>query len=84
MILLLATAGAVWVTWRGEGGLMGARFALPVLVVVVALTVAAMLGMAGVLPSAWFWAALGAYAVAWAEYLVTQTIGRSRASSAVR
>lgn len=84
MILLLATAGAVWVTWRGEGGLVGARFALPVLVVVVALTVSAMLGMAGVLPSAWFWVALGAYAVAWAEYLVTQTIGRSRASSAVR
>ncbi|MDQ1136026.1 hypothetical protein QE410_000825 [Microbacterium sp. SORGH_AS 1204] len=84
VILLVATAGALWVTWRVGGAPVGARAALPVLVVVVALTAAAMLGIVGALPSGWTWAALGAYAVAWGEYLVTQTIGRSRGSAAAR
>jgi len=43
-----------------------------------------LLGLIGVLPSAWVWAALGAYAVAWGEYLVSQTIARSRGLTGFR
>lgn len=84
VILLIATAGASLVVWRADGALAGARAALPVLAVVVALTVASLLGVVGVLPSAWVWASLGAYAVAWGEYLVSQTISRSRAVTTYR
>lgn len=84
LILLVATAGAVLVVWRSDSAPVGTRAVVPVLIVVVALTIAALLGLAGILPSAWFWAALGAYAVAWGEYLVSQTIARSRGLTAPR
>ena len=67
--------------WRSDGILAGARAAVPVLAVVAALTLASLLGLAGVLPSVWVWASLGAYAVAWGEYLVSQTIARSRGAA---
>lgn len=78
VILLLATAGAILVIWKSDGALVAARAVVPVLIVVAALIAAGLLGLAGVLPSAWTWAALGAYALAWGEYLVSQTIARSR------
>ncbi|PTT19352.1 hypothetical protein DBR36_07835 [Microbacterium sp. HMWF026] len=78
VILLVATAGALLVIWRGGGAVVGARAAVPVLAVVAVLTVAALMGLAGILSSAWVWASLGAYAVAWGEYLVSQTVARSR------
>ncbi|BFM25940.1 phosphoglycerol transferase MdoB-like AlkP superfamily enzyme [Microbacterium testaceum] len=84
VILLVATAGALLVIWRSDGATVGARATVPVLVVVVALTVAALLGLAGVLPSGWVWASLGAYAVAWGEYLVSQTIARSQGLTGYR
>jgi hypothetical protein len=84
VILLVATAGAVLVVWRGGATPVGARFVTPVLVVVTALTVASLLGLLGILPSGWIWAALAAYVVAWGEYLVTQTIARSRAAGSAR
>lgn len=84
VILLIATAGALLVVWRSDGATAAARATVPVLVVVVALTVASLLGLAGILPSAWVWAALGAYAVAWGEYLVSQTIARSRGLTGYR
>lgn len=83
-ILLVATAGAVLVVWRGGVTPVGERVVAPALAVVVALTVAALFGLAGVLPSGWTWAALGAYGVAWGEYLVTQTLARSRAAGSAR
>lgn len=84
LILLVATAGAVLVIWRTDGALAGPRAALPVLAVVVVLTVASLLGVAGLLPAGWVWASLGAYAVAWGEYLVSQTIARSRGLTGYR
>lgn len=80
VILLVATAGALLVVWRVGGPPVGERFVVPVLFVVAVLTGASLLGLAGVLPSGWTWAALAAYGVAWGEYLVTQTIARSRAA----
>ena len=38
----------------------------------------------GMNPSGWVWAALGAYAVAWGEYLLSQTVARSRGITAWR
>lgn len=84
LILLVATAGALLVIWRSESALAAPRAVIPVLVVVTALTVAGLLGVAGVLPTGWTWAALGAYAVAWGEYLLSQTIARSRGVTAWR
>lgn len=84
VILLVATAGAIFATWWVAGPSVGERVVLPVLIVVTALTVASLLGLVGLLPSTWTWAALGAYAVAWGEYLVTQTIARSRAAAGQR
>lgn len=84
VILLVATAGAIFATWWVAGPSVGERVVLPVLVVVTALTLASLLGLVGLLPAAWTWAALGAYAVAWGEYLVTQTIARSRAAGSAR
>lgn len=84
IILLLATAGALLVIWRSDSALAASRAVLPVLFVVGALTVAGLLGVAGVLPAGWVWAALGAYAVAWGEYLLSQTIARSRGITAWR
>lgn len=84
VILLVATAGAIFAIWWVAGPSVGERFVMPVLVVVSALTVASLLGLAGLLPSGWTWAALGAYAVAWGEYLVTQTVARSRAAAGLR
>lgn len=84
VILLVATAGAIFAIWWVAGPSVGERLVLPVLIVVTALTVASLLGLVGLLPSAWTWAALGAYAVAWGEYLVTQTIARSRAAAGLR
>ncbi|MEZ3155652.1 MULTISPECIES: hypothetical protein [Microbacterium] len=78
LILLIATAGALLVVWRTDGGAAASGGVVPVLAVVVALTVAGLLGVAGALAPVWVWAALGAYAVAWGEYLVSQTIARSR------
>lgn len=82
VILLIATAGALLVIWRTDGALVGSRAVVPVLIVVVALTAAGLLALTGALPSGWMWAALGAYAVAWGEYLVSQTIARSRGVTA--
>lgn len=84
VILLVATAGALLVVWRGGTTPVGERFVAPVLFVVVVLTGASLLGLAGALPSAWTWAALAAYGVAWGEYLVTQTVARSRAAGSSR
>lgn len=84
LILLAATAGAVLVIWRSDSALAAPRAVIPVLVVVSALTVAGLLGVVGVLPAGWVWAALGAYAVAWGEYLLSQTIARSRGVTAWR
>ncbi|MDU0367766.1 hypothetical protein AB0O16_08425 [Microbacterium sp. NPDC089180] len=84
LILLLATAGAVLVIWKSDSALAAPRAVIPVLVVVSALTVAGLLGIAGVLPTGWAWAALGAYAVAWGEYLLSQTVARSRGVTAWR
>ena len=70
--------------WRTSAGVIGARAIVPVLAVVIVLTIAALLGLVGILPSAWVWAALGAYAVAWGEYLVSQTIARSRGLTGYR
>lgn len=84
LILLLATAGAVLVIWKSDSALAAPRAVIPVLVVVSALTVAGLLGIAGVLPTGWAWAALGAYAVAWGEYLLSQTVARSRGVTAGR
>ena len=84
VILLVATAGALLVIWRTSAGVIGARAIVPVLAVVVVLTIAALLGLIGILPSAWVWAALGAYAVAWGEYLVSQTIARSQGLTGYR
>ncbi|WP_307385366.1 MULTISPECIES: hypothetical protein [Microbacterium] len=82
LILLIATAGALLVVLRTPAGAVASRALVPVLVVVVALTVAGVLGALGVLPNGWVWAALGAYIVAWGEYLVSQTIARSRGTTA--
>lgn len=82
LILLIATVGALLVVWRTPAGAVASRGLVPVLIVVVALTVAGVLGALGVLPNAWVWAALGAYIVAWGEYLVSQTIARSRGTTA--
>ncbi|MCJ1707587.1 hypothetical protein [Microbacterium sp. VKM Ac-2923] len=84
VILLVATAGAVLVVWRGGVTPVGERVVAPALAVVVALTAAALFGLAGVLPSGWTWASLGAYGVAWGEYLFTQTLARSRAAGSAR
>lgn len=84
VILLVGTAGALLVIWRTSAGVIGARAIVPVLAVVVVLTIAALLGLIGILPSAWVWAALGAYAVAWGEYLVSQTIARSQGLTGYR
>jgi len=78
VVLLVATAGALLVVWRTPGGAVPSRALLPVVVVVAALTVAGVLGVSGILPAEYIWAALGAYVVAWGEYLVSQTIARSR------
>ncbi|MDF2047522.1 hypothetical protein P2P98_15245 [Microbacterium sp. Kw_RZR3] len=83
LILLIATAGALLVVLRTPAGAVASRALVPVLVVVVALTVAGVLGALGVLPNGWVWAALGAYIVAWGEYLVSQTIARSRGTTAL-
>lgn len=80
-VLLVATVGALFVVWRTPGGAAASRAVLPVLIVVIALTVVGALGAAGVLAGASVWAALGAYVVAWAEYLVSQTIARSRGTT---
>ncbi|KTS13832.1 hypothetical protein [Microbacterium testaceum] len=82
LILLIATAGALLVVLRTPAGAVASRALVPVLIVVVALTVAGVLGALGVLPNGWVWAALGAYIVAWGEYLVSQTIARSRGTTA--
>ena len=82
LILLIATAGALLVVLRTPAGAVASRALVPVLIVVVALTVAGVLGALGVLSNAWVWAALGAYIVAWGEYLVSQTIARSRGTTA--
>lgn len=84
VILLVATAGALLVVWRSDGAVAAARATVPVLAVVVVLTIASLLGLVGILPSAWVWASLGAYAVAWGEYLVSQTIARSRGLTGYR
>ncbi len=84
LILLLATAGALLVIWKSDSALAAPRAVIPVLVVVSALTAAGLLGVAGVLPTGWAWAALGAYAVAWGEYLLSQTVARSRGITAWR
>lgn len=84
VILLVATAGAIFAIWWAAGPSVGERVVLPVLIVVTALALASLLGLVGLLPAAWMWAALGAYAVAWGEYLVTQTIARSRAAAGLR
>ncbi|MDF2990158.1 MAG: putative Rossmann fold nucleotide-binding protein [Microbacterium sp.] len=78
VILLVATAGALLVVWRTPGGAVPSKALVPVLVIVVALTVLGVLAVSGVLPRDVIWAALGAYVVAWGEYLVSQTIARSR------
>jgi len=82
LILLIATAGALLVVWRTPTGAVASRALVPVLIVVIALTVVGALGALGVLSGGYVWAALGAYVVAWGEYLVSQTIARSRGLTA--
>lgn len=82
LILLIATAGALLVVWRTPTGAVASRALVPVLIVVIALTVVGALGALGVLSGGSVWAALGAYVVAWGEYLVSQTIARSRGLTA--
>ncbi|KTR89050.1 hypothetical protein NS220_16080 [Microbacterium testaceum] len=82
LILLVATAGALLVVWRTPAGAVASRGLVPALIVVVALTVVGALGAVGILPGGYVWATLGAYIVAWGEYLVSQTIARSRGVTA--